>query len=372
MNQPQNSTTLKKILIVTGTRPNFVKVTQFKKQAENFPFLRVEIVHTGQHFDENMSGVFFKQFKLTPDYFLDTPGGSPVTQLAEIMKRLESLVNEISPNLIMAVGDVNSTLAAAIVANKMKVPLAHLESGLRSNDRQMPEEINRILTDEVSQYFFITEKSGTDNLRRDGKNAKDLFFVGNTMIDTLVAFKDEIEASNILQEQNIDDQDFVLMTVHRPATVDAKSGLEELVKLTKWLSEKLLVVFPMHPRTKAKLCEYGLYDNFAAIQNLQLLEPLDYFAFQKLIAHCMFILTDSGGIQEEATFLRKPCLTLRPNTERPSTIEVGSNILIGDDWSQIPKHVETILSGKFKSGKVPPLWDGYATERVLKALSEVL
>lgn len=372
MNQPINSSTQKKILIVTGTRPNFVKVTQFKKCVANYPNLKVEIVHTGQHYDKNMSQVFFEQFKLTPDYFLEIPGGSPVNQLAEIMQRLEKLVLEINPNLIMAVGDVNSTLAAALVANKMGVQLAHLESGLRSNDRDMPEEVNRLLTDEITNHFFVTEKSGVDNLRNNGKSADSIHFVGNTMIDTLVAFRDEIQASSILTEQNIESGSFVLMTVHRPATVDFEAKLIELIELIEWISQQLTIVFPIHPRTINNLKKFDLYDRFSGIDNLKLLEPLDYFSFQKLIANSKLILTDSGGIQEESTYLKKPCLTLRPNTERPVTTEIGTNHLIGEDWSSIPRYVDQIVNGKFKSGQVPDRWDGNATDRVLKILSEVL
>lgn len=372
MNSQEDQHTPKRILIVTGTRPNFVKVTQFKFFATNYPDLKVEIVHTGQHYDKNMSQVFFDQFKLTPDYFLETPGGSPVNQLAEIMQRLEKLVLEIEPNLIMAVGDVNSTLAAALVANKMGVQLAHLESGLRSNDREMPEEINRLLTDEVTQHFFVTEKSGLINLRNSGKPEEHIHFVGNTMIDTLVAFRSDIEASTILSDQDIEPGTFALMTVHRPATVDFESKLIELIELIERISKKVNIVFPIHPRTINNLKKFGLYDRFSAIGNLKLLEPLDYFSFQKLISSSKFILTDSGGIQEESTFLKKPCLTLRPNTERPVTTEIGTNYLIGDDWSSIPRYVDEILNGEFKSGKIPQYWDGRATDRVLNVLSKVL
>lgn len=372
MNSQSHQNTPKRILIVTGTRPNFVKVTQFKFFAANYPNLQVEIVHTGQHYDKNMSQVFFDQFKLTPDYFLEIPSGSPVNQLAEIMQRLEKLVLEIEPDLIMAVGDVNSTLAAALVANKMGVQLAHLESGLRSNDREMPEEINRLLTDEITQHFFVTEESGLSNLRNAGKFNDQIHFVGNTMIDTLVAFQSEIEASTILKEQNIEPDSFVLMTVHRPATVDFESRLIELIKLIEWISGQLKVVFPIHPRTINNLKKFGLYEQFSGIDNLIQLQPLDYFSFQKLIANSKFILTDSGGIQEESTFLKKPCLTLRPNTERPVTTQIGTNHLIGDDWSSIPKYVDQILNDEFKSGEIPQLWDGRATDRVLKILSEVM
>lgn len=361
-----------KILIITGTRPNFVKVTQFKRAVAEYPNLEIEIVHTGQHYDKNMSEVFFTQFGLKPDHFLNIPAGTPVTQLSEIMKRLEVLVATIKPQLIMVVGDVNSTLAGALVANKMGVQLAHLESGLRSGDRSMPEEINRLLTDEISDYYFVTEQSGIDSLTKEGKNTSAIHFVGNTMIDTLVGFQQEINDSPILEKMGLTPESFVLMTIHRPATVDVRSKMEELIELMEWVSGSLKIVFPIHPRTINNLRQFSLLERFESIPGLERTEPLDYFAFQKLIANSRFILTDSGGIQEESTFLKKPCLTLRPNTERPSTIEIGSNELIGEDWSVVRSKVEQILNNRFKSGSVPALWDGRATWRVLDVLNENL
>ncbi len=367
-----DGTEIKKILIVTGTRPNFVKVTQFKKRAVNFPGLKIEIVHTGQHFDDNMSEIFFRQFNLIPEHFLNIKSGSPSSQIAEIIQRLEELILKAKPHLLMVVGDVNSTLAAALVANKMNVPLAHLESGLRSRDRTMPEEINRIITDELTRYFFVTEDSGIQNLIQEGKEEKHLHFVGNTMIDTLVAFQQEIDQSKILEHLGVHKGDFVLMTIHRPATVDNPKKLAELLSLMEWLLQNQKIVFPIHPRTIENLKKFGLYDRFVALKGLSITDPLGYFDFQKLVSTCSLILTDSGGIQEESTFLQKPCLTLRPNTERPVTIQSGTNSLIGDNWSQIPEMIESILTGKYKNGSVPPLWDGHATERILEILNDQL
>lgn len=360
----------KKILIVTGTRPNFVKVTQFKKVVASFPDLEVEIVHTGQHYDQNMSQVFFEQFGLVPDHFLNIPAGTPVNQIAGIMTGLENLVNQLKPRLLMVVGDVNSTLAGAIVANKTNTPLAHVESGLRSNDRSMPEEINRILTDELTQHFFVTEESGLQNLLSEGKKQEQIHFVGNTMIDTLVAFEHEIAADDILSDLGVSSNDYVLMTIHRPATVDFPEKLKELLGLIEWVLKKQSVVFPIHPRTIQNLRKFGLYDQLVAMPGLHLTDPLGYFSFQKLVADCSLILTDSGGIQEESTFLQKPCLTLRPNTERPVTITIGSNELIADDWSVIPAKIDAILNGQLKKGSVPPLWDGRATQRILEVLEK--
>jgi len=362
----------KKILIVVGTRPNFIKVTQFKKCAEKYPALDIKIVHTGQHYDAKMADVFFEQFDLHPDYFLNIGAASPNTQMAEVMTGLEKTANEFKPDLLMVVGDVNSTFAAALTANKMGIKIAHLESGLRSSDRTMPEEINRILTDEITDFFFITEQSGLDNLKKEGKEPHNLFFVGNTMIDTMVAFNDKIKGSAILSGLQIEKDSFVLMTIHRPATVDVKEELMKLLELIEKVSATYPIVFPVHPRTISNLKKFNLHERFTSIKGLKITEPLDYFAFQKLIADCKFILTDSGGIQEESTFRLKPCITLRPNTERPSTVELGTNVLLPFNLAQIEKSISQIENGSFKKGLVPPMWDGNSTQRIVKILSEIL
>jgi UDP-N-acetylglucosamine 2-epimerase (non-hydrolysing) len=306
---------MKKILIVVGTRPNFIKVTRFKEVAKKYADLEVKILHTGQHYDEKMSTVFFKQFNLTPDVFLNIELGSPNSQMAHIMLGLEKTINEYKPDLLIVPGDVNTTFAAALTANKMNIKIAHLESGLRSFDRTMPEEFNRVLTDIVSDYFFVTEQSGMHNLLNEGKDNKSVFFVGNTMIDTMVAFKQEIENSAILEQLKLDKEKYVLMTMHRPATVDTEKGLSKLIELIEYISNKYKVVFPIHPRTIKNMQVFNLYSLINNNPDILLTEPLDYFSFQKLIKYCKLIITDSGGIQEESTFLQKPCLTLRPNTE---------------------------------------------------------
>jgi UDP-N-acetylglucosamine 2-epimerase (non-hydrolysing) len=358
---------MKKILIVVGTRPNFIKVTQFKKVCPSD--LDIKIVHTGQHFDALMADVFFEQFKLKPDFFLDISAGSPITQMAEIMLKLEKVILEYKPNIVLVAGDVNSTIAAALTVNKIGIKLGHIESGLRSFDRIMPEEINRILTDEISDYFFVTEKSGIDNLIKEGKNENKIFFVGNTMIDTLVAFEKDIDSNTILDKLGVEKNKFVLMTMHRPATVDSQDGLEKLVDLINEISGQYKIVFPIHPRTLAKLRSFGIFNSLQHNKNIIITEPLDYFAFQKLIKECKLILTDSGGIQEEATFMQVPCLTLRPNTERPVTVDLGTNTLVNFDIKEIQTIVKNIESGNYKNGQIPPLWDGKATERILNIIS---
>lgn len=361
---------MKNILIVVGTRPNFIKITQFKKISEReFPgAFDIKIVHTGQHYDDKMADVFFRQFDLLPDYFLEIPPESPNSQMAEVMKRLEPVIKEFETDLLMVTGDVNSTFAAALTANKMGIPLAHVESGLRSCDRSMPEEINRILTDEISDYLFITEKSGVDNLKREGKEEDQLFFVGNTMIDTMVAFEEKIQNSPVLEKLQLAKGEFELMTMHRPATVDHKEELIKLVMLIEDISTSDKLVFPIHPRTVNKLKQFDLHERLKGNENVLLTEPMDYFAFQKLIASCKFVLTDSGGIQEESTFRRIPCLTLRPSTERPSTTRMGSNTLVPFDLDEIKEVICAIEKGEYKKGSIPPLWDGKATHRILKIL----
>ncbi len=359
----------KKILIVVGTRPNFIKVTQFKKCVSNYPEFNLKIVHTGQHYDAKMADVFFEQFNLIPDFFLNISATSANTQMAEVMIGLEKVCKEFSPQLVMVVGDVNSTFAAALTANKLGIKLAHLESGLRSFDRTMPEEINRLLTDEISDYFFVTEESGMKHLTEEGKKVTQLHFVGNTMIDTMVAFEDKIRESSILNVLGVETEKVVLMTIHRPATVDSFEELNKLIVLLEYVSQNYKVVFPVHPRTINNLKKFELFNQFQSIQNIIVTEPLDYFSFQKLILDCKFILTDSGGIQEESTFRLKPCLTLRPNTERPSTVDLGTNTLLPFDIDLIKKTIKLIEEGKYKKGEVPPLWDGKSTQRIVDILN---
>ena len=364
---------MKKVLIVVGTRPNFIKVTRFKKVAAERGTIDVRIVHTGQHFSANMADVFFEQFGLTPDLFLNIGAGSPTAQMAAIMTGLEQVIADERPDMVMVVGDVNSTLAAALVANKMGVRIGHLESGLRSFDRSMPEEHNRILADQLTDHFFITEQSGLDNLRKEGRPEEALHFVGNTMIDTLVAFEVQVQASPVLNELGLGEGSHVLMTIHRPATVDVPERLSELLDLIADVcASGRKVVFPIHPRTVKNIAAFGLKAKADAIKGLVLTEPLDYFAFQKLIATCAFILTDSGGIQEESTYRRVPCLTLRPNTERPSTVTIGSNELVPLDMRAVREAIARIENGSFRKGEVPPLWDGHATERIIEVLERVL
>jgi len=360
-----------KISIIIGTRPNFIKVTQFKKHAAQFGH-EVKIIHTGQHYDKNMSTVFFEQFGLVPDRFFQLKSKKQLQQVGEIMANLELEFTENRPDLVLVPGDVNSTFAGAYVANRMGLKIGHIESGLRSFDREMPEEINRILTDEITDIYFITEKSGVENLTKEGKDSKKIQFVGNTMIDTLVAFEEKIEACSVVQDYNLKQDDFFLVTIHRPSNVDNEEGLSKVNSILKHISKSRKVIFPIHPRTKKMMLEYGLFKDLDSSENIIFSEPMDYFQFQKLIKSCKAIITDSGGIQEEATFRQKPCITLRNNTERPITTEIGSNVLCKLSIEEVSGHIDEIEAGNWKKGEVPKFWDGAATQRIFEAINKVL
>ncbi|MEQ8303165.1 MAG: UDP-N-acetylglucosamine 2-epimerase (non-hydrolyzing) [Cyclobacteriaceae bacterium] len=363
---------LKKIFILVGTRPNFIKITQFEKQFKRYAGkIEYKLIHTGQHFDKNMSEVFFEQLEIKePDYYLNISSGSPNSQIGNIILELEKVFLKDRPDLLIVVGDVNSTMAGAIAANKLAIKLAHLESGLRSMDRTMPEEHNRVVTDVLADYYFITEDSGIKNLSHAGVENERLFFVGNTMIDTLVAFDQNIRDSDALESHSLKKGEYVLMTMHRPSNVDHQVGCKKIIELIKFISRYKKIVFPIHPRALKNFEKYGLSNELKAINDLILLEPLDYLSFQQLVLYSSLVVTDSGGIQEETTFRQVPCLTLRPNTERPITISMGSNKLLEFDLELIKKEIELIQKGQNKKGEIPPLWDGRATERIVDIIAK--
>jgi UDP-N-acetylglucosamine 2-epimerase (non-hydrolysing) len=303
---------------------------------------------------------------------LSASAHSVVDQFSSMMSKLSELILEIGkPDLMIVPGDVNSTLASALVANKMGIPLAHLESGLRSFDREMPEEINRLLTDEISDYFFVTEQSGLDHLAEEKKHGE-VYFVGNTMIDTLVHFEPQILKSAIRQQLGIQDKPFILVTLHRPSNVDSPEGQVKIMRLFAELSKKYTIVFPIHPRTRKNFEAADKVAQWLENGNLHLLDPLGYFDFQSLVKHAELILTDSGGIQEESTYRQVPCLTLRENTERPITVDLGTNTLVPFDEALILSLIDQVHEGTYKKGEIPPLWDGKATERILAAISKIL
>ena len=369
------------VIQVVGARPNFMKVAPLHRAIKNLPGWTSKIVHTGQHFDAKMSDVFFTQLELpTPDFFLGIGGGSHTEVTAKIMLAFEKIVESEKPDLIIVVGDVTSTLACTLVAIKMGIPLAHVEAGLRSGDRSMPEEINRILTDSVANYLFVTEQSGLDHLKREGVPDEKVFFTGNVMIDSLVRYQEKAKSSTILEElglqatdlENSSDTsqtDFIVMTMHRPANVDTENGLRAILELIELSTAKTKVVFPIHPRTRSNMAKFGLEDTLTQNKNLILTEPLGYLEFIQLMTHAKAILTDSGGIQEETTYLGIPCLTFRDSTERPITVTMGTNQLLADLNPKITfAALEEILAGHHKKGQIPPLWDGHAAERIAENL----
>lgn len=360
---------MKKIIIVIGTRPNFIKITRFKELIRNYGQLSLKLLHTNQHYDEAMSGVFFKQFGIEVDHFLNKFEGSANAHFGHIIQGIDSYFRDEKPDLVFVVGDVNSTLAAALVANRLGIKIAHLESGLRSNDLDMPEEINRILTDKITDYYFVTEPSGIENLISEGVEEEKIHFVGNTMIDTLVHYSPQIASSKILSELKVNDKEYCLVTLHRPSNVDKLEDIEKIYSFLSCVGEHVQIVFPMHHRTRSSITKYGLLEDFQSLKNCVICESLDYFSFQHLISKSIIVVTDSGGIQEETTFLGIPCITLRENTERPITITEGTNEIMDFDAQRI---IDIISNRKFKKGKRPELWDGNATQRIVDTIDHLL
>lgn len=331
-----------------------------------------KIVHTGQHFDTRMSGVFFSQLEMPePDYFLGVGGGSHTQQTAGIMLEFEKVIRIEKPDLVLVVGDVNSTLACALVAVKEHIPVVHVEAGLRSGDRRMPEEINRILTDSISDQLFVTENAALVNLRNENVDESKIHFSGNVMIDSLLYFLPKIRKLNIPEKLGLTSKSYVLMTMHRPANVDCIKGLRHILEIIKEIALLKNVVFPVHPRTMRNLEVNGLKKEFENIKGLEILEPQGYLEFLNLTLHAALVLTDSGGIQEETTFLQIPCITLRETTERPVTVELGTNYLLSSpETENVVKLAETIFQGNAKKGIIPALWDGKAAERIVSVLRE--
>jgi UDP-N-acetylglucosamine 2-epimerase (non-hydrolysing) len=359
-----------KIISVVGTRPNFIKVAPVLRAFKNYPD-RVEslLCHTGQHSDYAMSEVFFNDLGMpAPDFFLNVNNGSHAEITGRIMIEFEKILLESKPDLVIVVGDVNSTMACALAAVKLNIRIAHVEAGLRSNDRAMPEEINRIVTDSIADYLFITEQSGIDNLLHEGIPAEKIFFTGNAMIDSLVYLTDKILASCALDKLKLNRDGYILVTFHRPSNVDDKENLAALIRFLNGISGQLPVIFPIHPRTMKNIHAFGL--QHMVNPAVRLIEPMGYLDFQNLVRNARIVVTDSGGIQEETTFLGVQCLTVRKNTERPVTIELGTNQLCGTDMQVITAKVNEILAGNMKKGSIPPLWDGKAAERIAGIIIE--
>jgi UDP-N-acetylglucosamine 2-epimerase (non-hydrolysing) len=361
-----------KIINVAGARPNFMKIAPLMEAYKNEPSLQPLLVHTGQHYDEKMSDLFFRQLRIPePDVNLGVGSGSHAVQTAEVMKAFEKVVLEHKPDAVLVVGDVNSTIACGLVAVKLGVKLIHVEAGLRSFDRAMPEEINRVLTDSISDVLFCTEKSGVDNLHREGVAKERIHLVGNVMIDTLLRNKETAEKSAILRDLRLEDGKYAVMTLHRPSNVDSAENLSKLLDVVEVVQNDMPIVFPCHPRTRGNLPKLGLAHRTEKMKNLRMIDPVGYLDFLKLTAHARIVLTDSGGIQEETTILKVPCLTLRENTERPVTAEVGSNRVVGTDPDTIIAAYRKTLGEDPAGYGIPPLWDGSAARRIVKILASM-
>jgi UDP-N-acetylglucosamine 2-epimerase (non-hydrolysing) len=355
-----------KIVAVVGARPNFMKIAPLLWEVRRRRGIEVYLVHTGQHYDERMSQLFFEDLGIPrADVNLEVGSGSHAIQTAEVMRRFEPVLLEQQADAVVVVGDVNSTIACALVAVKLGVPVAHVEAGLRSFDRTMPEEINRILTDAISHWLFVTERSGVENLRHEGVPEGRIHFVGNVMIDTLLACRARSEASPILEELSLVGRSYAVLTLHRPSSVDHPETLHALLAAVERLQDELPIVFPVHPRTRKAL------DGWIQrpMPGLKLTDPLGYLDFMKLVAHARLVLTDSGGIQEETTVLGVPCLTLRNNTERPATVEQGTNTLVGLDPDRIVRCGLRALGTTPGPARAPALWDGRAAARILDILT---
>jgi UDP-N-acetylglucosamine 2-epimerase (non-hydrolysing) len=361
-----------RIVNVVGARPNFMKIApvidEMRRRADRIQPL---LVHTGQHYDESMSDSFFQDLDIPhPDINLEVGSGSHAQQTARIMLAFEKVLEEHRPDWIIVVGDVNSTMAATIVASKIPIRVAHIEAGLRSRDRTMPEEINRLVTDALADLLLTPSRDADQNLLNEGISPKKIRFVGNVMIDTLFRSLERARRSDILARLKVAEKQFCAMTLHRPSNVDERSALEGILDAVETVSHRMPVVFPVHPRTRARLEEFGLIERASKMKGLVLTEPMGYLDFLQLYSNSRLVLTDSGGIQEETTALGIPCLTLRKNTERPITVTEGTNRVVGNDPAVIVKEAMAALDGPSHSARVPELWDGHAAIRIVDAIEE--
>jgi UDP-N-acetylglucosamine 2-epimerase (non-hydrolysing) len=358
-----------KIINIVGARPNLPKIAPLIREMQRHPEIEPILVHTGQHYDEALSDIFFRQMGIpAPHVNLEVGSGSHAAQTAEVLKRVEPVLIEHRPDLVLVVGDVNSTIAVSLAAVKLGIPVAHVEAGLRSFDRSMPEEINRILTDALADFLFVTEEDAIQHLLKEGRPRESIYLVGNVMIDSLRHFLPMAEKSGIGENLGLKNaanwQRFGVLTLHRPSNVDSTEKLAELLGVIDAIAAQIPVIFPVHPRTQQRLAQAGIKTH----PQLKLIPPVGYLDFLCLLSKSTLVLTDSGGIQEETTALGVPCLTLRENTERPITISEGTNLLMGTDPAKILAAVQQILAGKGKPGRIPPFWDGHAAERIVEVL----
>ena len=363
---------MKRIDIIAGARPNFMKIApiiEALKAAERHGGqLRYRLIHTGQHYDRAMSGSFFEELGIPdPDINLEVGSGTQAEQTAGIMVGYERVLLKEKSDLCLVVGDVTSTMACSIAARKLRVPVAHVEGGIRSGDWTMPEEINRVVTDAITNWFFTTSETANDNLRRAGVSNDRIFFVGNTMIDTLLKNVPRLRPPACWQSAKLEPRNYIVVTLHRPANVDGEQQLLRLLQAIAEGAHGLPIIFPVHPRTAKNLKESG-----GQLPSMHYVEPLGYLEFNHLVKHAKGVITDSGGITEETTVLGVPCLTLRDNTERPETITIGTNELIGTDPRKLTPALARLMAGQWKKGAIPPKWDGKAAERIVECLERVL
>jgi UDP-N-acetylglucosamine 2-epimerase (non-hydrolysing) len=362
-----------KILVIAGARPNFMKIAPIMHAMKASRRLEPILVHTGQHYDVQMSSMFFEELQIPlPDISLEVGSDTQARQVARIMERFEPVCEEQKPQAILVVGDVNSTMACSIVAAKMNIRVIHVEAGIRSRDLSMPEEINRMVTDSITDILLPPSQDAVDNLLAEGHPASKIHLVGNIMIDTLLNSKAKIDESDILEKLGLQEKGFVSLTLHRPSNVDNEENFRKILTALEVIQLEIPIVFPIHPRTRKMISELGLNDYISSMKNLILSDPLGYFDFGKLISASRFVLTDSGGIQEESTVYGIPCITLRENTERPVTVWEGTNELAGSDTQKIISFALKILDGQWKTGKVPDLWDGHTAERIIEVLEKEL
>jgi UDP-N-acetylglucosamine 2-epimerase (non-hydrolysing) len=353
------------IFHIVGARPNFMKVAPVLNALRDRKKVVQTLVHTGQHYDVNMSDVFFQQLGIpAPDVNLSVGSGSHAKQTAEIMMRMEPVVLERQPDVVLVYGDVNSTVATALVCAKLEIQIGHVEAGLRSFDRTMPEEINRLVTDQLANLLFTPSADGDENLLREGIPEKKIFRVGNVMIDSLVRLLPAAQKALLQTTKTLAlPEHYALVTLHRPANVDDSVTLKGILESLLEVNRDLAVLFPAHPRTRKRIADFGLDAG-----QLRVLDPLPYVEFLGLQSRATVVITDSGGIQEETTYLGVPCLTVRENTERPITVSMGTNVLVGRDRDKLRSELSNVLSGRAKKGTVPPLWDGHAGERIADVL----
>ena len=362
-----------KIVSIVGARPNMMKVSPLINEMRKYKDINSLLIHTGQHYDRNMSKVFFKDLAIPkPDVYLGIGSGTHAEQTARIMVKLEKVFLRIKPDLVIVVGDVNSTMAASITASKLNIPLAHVEAGLRSFDRTMPEEINRVLTDSVSNYLFSPSEDAVKNLKNEGHANDEIFFVGNIMIDTLLKQKKKAASSPILKNLGLSKNKYITLTLHRPCNVDRKAELMKIFAALNRIQKDIKIVFPIHLRTRKMIQKFNLANYLKKMKGIIVVPPLGYLDFLKLLCNSRLVLTDSGGIQEETTALGVSCVTLRDVTERPSTIAIGTNVLTGSNTQKIIATTRNILKGRCKLAGIPKLWDGKTSERIIKIIRERL